>query len=613
MRTWIKTGSALGAMALMLALASVAFAAPVEIRLSVQPTVVPVDDVLHAQVEVTGQRNGRVSLKTGDGLEIVGTSSQSHVNFINGQLSVSRATVFTLRARRQGTFNVVAEMAAAGKTLRSNAVTVTVGRAAPAAPPPAPNAPPAANRPDGAEGKMFFVQPVVKPTDPVLGRQVTVEYYLYVRDDVQLEDADLAHMPEFVGFTQHELPTASSLVFQPQTVNGAGYRVALLKRFALFPTSVGEQTIGSMGVRLQYAAADTRRRHDGPFGGMFPLLLREREVIDLESPPVKIKVLPLPTAGQPPDFAGAVGRFAAKAEVDRADAPAGEPFTLKVTVSGEGNLDTIRRPKLALDNNLRVYSEKDRTEPTAGFDKFSGQKIFETILIAGAPGEYQIPAVRLPYFDPEAGEYREAVTSPLAVTITGEASATAPKQLTAISREAVELRGRDLRYIRRDRTALQSRREPLGAKPWVWFALGAWPLIVAGVVVWQVRQGRLRADRRSYRSRRALKEARQRLRASRDLLRSPEAAPFYTELHRAVLGFIADKLDAAAPGLERAELLSSLHDKGVREESLTLLDELWREADAVRFGGMAAEAAVRRASLQRADDLLAALGEELTK
>ncbi|NLH51209.1 MAG: protein BatD, partial [Myxococcales bacterium] len=497
---------------------------------------------------------------------------------------------------------------------------VTVGNSGAAPPPPPPAAgpanPPAGGAPDEAPadlaGKPFFVQAVVKPTDPVVGGQVIVEYYLYVRDDVDAEKYELNTLPDFIGFTQHELPTSTTLNFTQQAVNGRLYQTALVKRFAIFPTAGGEQTIGALGLRIQYVRhGNSRRRSRDPFDGMFPSFFRERDVAEAQSVPVKINVRPLPAENQPADFAGAVGRMQVKAELDRTETPVGEPFTLKLVVAGEGNVETVRRPTLPLDANLRVYSEKDHAEMTPNFDKVTGEKTFEEILIAAAPGEYEIPPIRLPYFDPVAKQYQEAASAPLRIKVTGEAQQGNARQLTTLTREAVELRGKDLRYIRRDKNDVRLRRAALAASPVVWGLLALWPLLVLAVIGGQIRRGRLRADRRTYRSRRAMKEAKARLKAAQELMADADPTRFHAELHRAVIGFVADKLDAAAPGLDRAALLSSLRAKGAPPEPLEWLDQLWREADAVRFGGLATDAGTRQAALDKARRLLERLGEEL--
>jgi hypothetical protein len=280
-------------------------------------------------------------------------------------------------------------------------------------------------------------------------------------------------------------------------------------------------------------------------------------------------------------------------------------------VSGEGNVETVRRPTLPLDANLRVYSEKDHAEMTPNFDKVTGEKTFEVILIASAPGEYEIPPVRLPYFDPAERQYREAASAPLHLKVTGDAQQGNARQLTTITREAVELRGKDLRYIRRDKNSVRLQGTALAASPVVWALLALWPLIVLAIIGGQIRPGPPPADRRTYRSRRAMKEAKLRLKAAQELMADADPTRFHAELHRAVIGFVADKLDAAAPGLDRAALLASLRAKGIPPEPLEWLDQLWREADGVRFGGITADAAARHAALDKARRLLERLGEEL--
>ncbi|NLH47670.1 MAG: protein BatD, partial [Myxococcales bacterium] len=126
MRT--RIGSLIAAACLACLLAAVpAVAQGVSLRLSVQPTAVAVGDTFQAVVSAEGRSGSAPELLGADGLEIVGSSTQSSVNFVNGQLSVNRQFVFTLLARRAGRFTLVARVTARGKEARSNPITVTVG------------------------------------------------------------------------------------------------------------------------------------------------------------------------------------------------------------------------------------------------------------------------------------------------------------------------------------------------------------------------------------------------------------------------------------------------------------------------------------------------------
>lgn len=613
MRTWKKTGSAALLVALLVALAwpGAAAAKKPSLTLVVRPATVPIGDQFQARVAVDGSLRRRPQLQGAEAFDILGTSVSKNVQFINGALTVQHEYVFTLRALKKGKFNLVAAARAPGGQVQSAPVPVTVvgGRAMQ---PPAVGVPPAAPAPTDGGGEDYFIDARVNNARPIVGQLVIVEYHLYLAPGVEpVGDIDIVTLPDFVDFTSHELPKSNRLDFTEVSVGGRTYRAALVRRYAVFPTSAGDKALGTMALRFSVVGGNDQRRGNDPFGFMMPMF-RDRQVAQAQSRPAKITVQPLPTEGRPLDFAGAVGQVKITAELDRDQAPAGEPITLRLTISGEGNIETIKRPKLNLPAGLRVYNETNHAEMAPNLDTITGTKTFEIILIGEAPGEFEIPALTLPYFDPAGGAYAEATTAARRVTITGEAVAASNGKIPVLTRETVELRGRDLRYIRPDRDTLRGGGAPWFAATLVWMLLGLWALLVGVVLALQVQRGRLLADRGVFRSRRAMKEARQRLAAARKLA-AGEPAAFFAELHNAILGFVADKFDTAAAGLELHEAQALLRKAGIGEPVVERFARLWREADAARFGGGHADEAARHEAFAQARRLLAELGEELTR
>jgi len=613
----IRIGKA-GRMALVICAvtAIIALAAdPVKLTLTVDSPVTQVGEPIQAEVSISGRSGSQPELTGANNFKVLGTSSGHSVQLVNGVLTVSTTVAYSLVPLHEGASDITAVLRLGNQTVRSNTIRVTVGanRGGTTAPPgTAPSIPPQGAPPVDQDGKNapIFLRASLTPKNPIVGGQVTAEYYVHIREGIQPKRFNITAMPEFTGFVSYELPTSNNLSFVPETIEGQNFRAALIKRWALFPVGPGEATAGPIEVQLE---VPQRRRRPSfgidPFEN-FDSFFGQGKIVSLSSPPVNITARPAPAANRPPDWDAAVGNYTVRAQLDRSEVPVGEPLELKIVVSGDGNVDAVKRPALRLDNRLRIYSEKDKPEVAVGVERVSGQKTFETILIASAPGDFEIPELRLPFFDPEKNDYRVATAAPLRFKATGQALAEKPQTQGVISRESIELRGRDLRYIRPNLTQLRLRGPALVAAPWIWIALGAWPLLVLGLMLYQLRSGRLRADRRTWRSRRAMREAKQRLAEAEKLLGQQDAIKFYAELHRAVLGFIADKLDAAAPGLGRQELMELLTQRGVNQQAIDVLDALWREADEVRFGGRKAEPHECKEALKKANALLADLGRE---
>ena len=614
MKTPIAIGS-LALLALALVAASPAYAQqPTVVTLQASDQAVSIGGALELVIAVSGPADGEPSLSGLQNFQVVGASTGSNVQIINGSITMSRSYTYQLLAKRPGAAEVTATIRAGNRRVNSNALRLTVlapGAASPSAGPPPTPPEPAARGGQGA--KPLFLQAVVKPDATVVNGMVIAEYYLYVREDISPRRIELTDAPQFTGFVAHELTTSNTLSFVDQRVGGTNYHVALVKRWALFPVSAGTATIGSLALSAQVPRSSHHRGFGfDPFGDLDQFMGGQQQV-EIRSDPLNITVTPPPAAGRPAGWNGAVGDWRISATLDRAEAPVGEPIELRIKVAGAGNADAVPRPPLALSEGLRVYSESDKATVTPGVTDLTAEHNFSIMLIATTPGEYAIPPIRLPYYDPQQKLYRVTETPALSFKVTGQAQANQPRSLGVVSRESVELRGRDLRYIRGNHTSLRHRAAPLAASPFLWIALGLWPLAVAGLVLYQARVGRLRTDQGAWRSRRALKEARRRLAEVKTMVRDGDAARFYSELHRAVLNFMADKFDAAAPGLSPEELTALLRGRGVPDETINELFARWREADEVRFAGRDAAATERQTSYEKARDLLADLSRFLER
>ena len=77
--------------------------------------------------------------------------------------------------------------------------------------------------------------------------------------------------------------------------------------------------------------------------------------VELKSDSTDITVVPLPIDHQPADFSGAVGQFSLSASATPVKVSPGEPVTLKLIVTGNGNFDRVQCPNFPDTVNFKVY------------------------------------------------------------------------------------------------------------------------------------------------------------------------------------------------------------------------------------------------------------------
>ena len=126
--------------------------------------------------------------------------------------------------------------------------------------------------------------------------------------------------------------------------------------------------------------------------------------------PSTLTVKALPSEGRPDDFTGLIGPLTLTAELDRPRIAAGEGVELRLIAAGR-QVDLLKAPVLALPSGVQAYPKEDGKAPDRS------TRIFRFDLVPTTAGELAVPAVSIPYFDPEAKVYRRAESRVVTLTV----------------------------------------------------------------------------------------------------------------------------------------------------------------------------------------------------
>lgn len=479
----------------------------------------------------------------------LGSGTSTSMQIVNGRTSLSLTFQHRFQATAEGTFEIgPVTVRAGGRDLRTEPLTIRITDG------PAPTSRSGLPGADGtvAPEDLFITATASKPRVYV-NEPVIVEYRIFTRVDV--DGYNITQQPGTTGFWVEELEDPQARVEQVVR-DGLQYTSAVVRRVALFPTGAGTKTLAPLTLETQVRVQRRSRSLFGdPFGGLFG----SRVSVVVGSNPVEIEVLPLPEAGRPDAFTGLVGRLEVSASIDRTDAETNDALTYRLEVSGTGNIRTLPEPELGFPSDVEVYPPdvSERVDPTE--DGVRGSKIFEYVIVPRAPGQVTIPAVKLAYFDVDAGTYAAAASDPITLTVAGDPVAGPAGRF----RTGVDLQRQDIRFIR---IAIPGFR-PVGGS--LVRSAGFWAIVlvpmcaVAGAVAARRHQDRLTGDVAYARRRRAARLAKQRL-ARAESLRSPDRhRAFHAEVGRALQGFLGDKLNLAEAGLIRDEIRARLTSRGV--------------------------------------------------
>lgn len=350
-----------------------------------------------------------------------GPNSATQITYINGQLSRSSSLTYFLRPTGTGSAEVGETTFKVGdKDVKAGAYLFEVG---PARRPPGagPGGPPEEDpfgrampqqgtRRAGAERAMAEEEPflafVATPSKETsyVGEEVTVTYELVTQAEVQ--GIEYVDAPQFPGLWAEDLERPERPQGRRDTVEGRH-----VARFTLLKKSVSGLTPGTVTIPGAKIRIGVRPAMD-PFGDPFAML-RPR-VLERSTKPILLKVLAVPGR---PDFKGPVGQFGVTASLDRKSVPAGEAVTLKVRLSGAGNLRTATETPVLSIPDVRVYPPSSRTLPARGAAKGGTSAEWDFVLVPSAPGRLVVPPVAFEVFDTAEKKLVVKRSEPITLTV----------------------------------------------------------------------------------------------------------------------------------------------------------------------------------------------------
>ena len=392
------------------------------------------------------------------------------------------------------------------------------------------------------------------------------------------------------------------------------YASQVIRRVALFPTSAGPKRIEPLvleaQVRVQRRSPFGRDPFGDPFGGLGGSLFGRRVPVSVASNALDLEVLPAPP-GAPASYSGFVGSLAVSAGVDRTEADTNDALTLRLDVSGSGNIRTLPEPTLDLPPAFEVYPPEMSEEVEPAADGVRGRRVYEYVIVPREPGEVTIPPVELAYLDPGRGAYAVASSDAIDLIVTGDPGP-APALPGGRGRAAVDLQREDIRFIRIAAPTFRARGGSLFRSAGFW-TVAVLPLVaLAGAVAVRRHRDRLAGDVAWARSRRASKVARRRLARAESLCSPDRHREFHAEVGRAMQGFLGDKLNVAEAGLIHGEMRAALGARGVEATIADAYLDCLERCDRERFAPAEPDAAAMQAMLAEAGRAMTELDAALT-
>lgn len=504
---------------------------------------------------------------TGDFQILMGPStSQSYsMSSINGVMKQETTLSFTyiLKATKEGRLTIPpATIVVKGEKIASNPVVINVvkGDASSAS---------ADNRDEAqareAKGNVsdedLFVTQSLSKSSLYQGEGAVLTTRIYTR--LNIDGISDIKQPELSQFVVQDLIGPEAIQWNIENVGGKTYNVGVYQSKVIIPQKSGKIAIEPVEFEFMVKQR-VARRSSSIFDDFFESnqrLVKTR----VKSKALSLTVNALPSP-QPSNFSGGVGQYSMKVDLSKNKVKSDDGITVKIDISGEGNLRTLDAPVLKLPADFDSFDPKVTNNFSVSSKGGKGSKSFEYLVIPRHPGSYTIPSVDFVYFNIAEGRYKTLSAGPFNVEVEkGDGSGTGQSMSFSggSSREQLKYLGQDIRFIKNTGDKLH----PKGA-----FLLGSflfYILLVIPVALFALAFLLYRkrmfdnANVHLVKHKKANKVARKRLLAASRLMKEGKNEAFYDEVMRALWGYLSDKLNMPLSTLTKDNATSQMLAHGI--------------------------------------------------
>jgi hypothetical protein len=361
------------------------------VRASVDRADIELNETFTLQIVVEGAETAEPDLSVlADKFDVLQSNQGSSTIIVNGEISRSYNWTYTLMAKEAGQLEIPPIVVG---NERSNPLFVSVSEPADELP---------------GEADIFIT---AEPDFTRTYVQAQILFTIKVYRSVATRQPRLWE-PSFEGIEVLVESVAEEKSYDV-VLGGKTYNV-VERQYALFPQESGELQIAPVRfeARVLRAGRITGRK----------LYLSEAYTVEVQ---------PIPPA--PEEFPGAAWLPARSVELTESwsrevdGLPAGEPITRRISVSALGQLSTqIPLVEPGVPDGIRLYPDKPELSDRGGPDGVFATRREQYAMIGTAPGTYQLPEVRLPWWDVQNATWKVASLPARQIRIEGSALPEAP-------------------------------------------------------------------------------------------------------------------------------------------------------------------------------------------
>ncbi|WP_232827476.1 BatD family protein [Winogradskyella aurantiaca] len=443
----------------------------------------------------------------------------------------------------------------------------------------------AVNKPGGqdsasyiASEKIHLVAEVSK-TNPYINEAITVVYKLYVALDTGVSNWTEKDNPRFNDFWSQNIEIKGFKAESGQ-YKGEDYRYVVLKKVVLYPQKSGKLDLEPYVLDVTVEVPSSR--YD-----IFGNRIMTKVPQTVTAGAVSINAKPLPEAGKPADFKGAVGRFDFSVTTSKTSLNATESLQAKVEVSGKGNLKLFELPELNVPSSLEVYEPEYKDNVRTDLRGMRGSISNTYTIVPQYRGKYPVPSISFSYFDLDSKTYKRINSDELVIDVLegpsndpSIASNNADPAVSSPQKSTINVSDQ-FAFIKTS-TKLKPKIAQDFFQSRLFWSLFLVPFLAIPIAIVFRRQKDIRdADVQGKKARKANKMVRKYLSVAKKELGQKET--FYISLEKALHNYLKAKLYIETSDLSKERIAELLQQRQVKEEEIQNFKELLENCELARY------------------------------
>jgi len=511
------------------------------------------------------------------GFTVVGGPSQSvSHSWINGKRSFSKTYTYILSPTKRGKFTIKqAKIVIEDETYKTIPIAVEVVAAI--AKPKDPN------DPDYVAQENIHLVAEISNTSPYLNEAITIKYKLYVGPSVNVSNFNPIDNPKFADFWSQNIDIKQFKIEQG-TYKGQDYKFVVLRKSVLLPQKTGKLAIEPLTLDVVVNVPTNRRDF---FGGRQYQAVHQKVAAGNRT----INVKPLPEAGKPASFTGAVGEFEFDVTANKTALKSGESLQATVKVSGRGNLKLFELPKLVVPSSLEVYEPEHKENVRTNLAGMGGAISDTYTIVPQYKGNYPVSKLEFSYFNPKTASYHrlnslehivEVLTGPTNTEVVNQSNN------TVVTHQNVVGKNNQFRSFHTSSNLVSTQVTQFFKSTLFWYLLLLPLLVIPGVLLFQKKKELIANDVKGNKIRKADKLAKKFLSEAKKNLNNKDA--FYESLHKSLHNYLKAKLQIETTEFSKEKITSVFEGNNIKTDTTENFVSLIEACDLARFTPISSDA-----------------------